>query len=147
MNCRSARYKRATTHYWKKPSPPIAYGVMGIARARHLAKDRHEKIAAAQRRAIEGPLPDFVVLGTQRGGTSFFYRLLTKHPLVRGAAAKELHFFDNKFSEGGDGTGGASRKASALTGRGPSPEKPPPNTFSTRRSQRGWPGLFRRRGS
>jgi lipopolysaccharide transport system ATP-binding protein len=73
---------------------------MGIARARHLAKDRHEKIAAAQRRAIEGPLPDFVVLGTQRGGTSFFYRLLTKHPLVRGAAAKELHFFDNKFSEG-----------------------------------------------
>jgi hypothetical protein len=73
---------------------------MGIARARHLAKDRQEKIAAAQRRAIEGPLPDFVVLGTQRGGTSFFYRLLTKHPLVRGAAAKELHFFDNKFSEG-----------------------------------------------
>jgi hypothetical protein len=100
MNCRSARYKRATTHYWKKPSPPIAYGVMGIARARHLAKDRHEKIAAAQRRAIEGPLPDFVVIGTQRGGTSFFYRLLTKHPLVRGAAAKELHFFDNKFAEG-----------------------------------------------
>ena len=73
---------------------------MGIARARHLAKDRHEKIAAAQRRATEGPLPDFVVLGTQRGGTSFLYRLLTKHPLVRGAAAKELHFFDNKFSEG-----------------------------------------------
>ena len=73
---------------------------MGIARARHLAKDRHEKIAAAQRRAIEGPLPDFVVLGTQRGGTSFFYRLLTEHPLVRGAAAKELHFFDNKFAEG-----------------------------------------------
>jgi hypothetical protein len=73
---------------------------MGIARARHLAKDRHEKIAAAQRRAIEGPLPDFVVLGTQKGGTSFFYRLLTEHPLVRGAAAKELHFFDNKFAEG-----------------------------------------------
>jgi Sulfotransferase domain len=73
---------------------------MGKARARRLAKDRREKIAAAQRRAIEGPLPDFVVLGTQKGGTSFFYRLLTEHPLVRGAAAKELHFFDNKFAEG-----------------------------------------------
>src|SRR5215211_4450364 len=73
---------------------------MGIARARRLAKDRREKIAAAQRQAIEGPLPDFVVIGTQKGGTSFFYRLLTEHPLVRGAAAKELHFFDNKFSEG-----------------------------------------------
>jgi hypothetical protein len=73
---------------------------MGKARARRLAKDRREKIAAAQRRAIEGPLPNFVVIGTQKGGTSFFYSLLTEHPLVRRAAAKELHFFDNKFAEG-----------------------------------------------
>ncbi|HET9927586.1 MAG TPA: sulfotransferase [Rubrobacter sp.] len=73
---------------------------MGKARAKRLAKDRRQKIVAAQRRAIEGPLPDFVVIGTQKGGTSFFYRLLTEHPLVRGAAAKELHFFDNKFAEG-----------------------------------------------
>jgi hypothetical protein len=73
---------------------------MARARARREAKDRREKIAAAQRRAIEGPLPDFVVLGTQKGGTSYFYRLLTKHHLVRRAAAKELHFFDNKFAKG-----------------------------------------------
>jgi hypothetical protein len=83
-----------------KPSPPVSSRAVGKARAKRLAKDRHEKIAAAQRRAIEGPLPDFVVIGTQKGGTSFFYRLLTEHPLVRVAAAKELHFFDNKFSEG-----------------------------------------------
>jgi len=73
---------------------------VGKARARRLAKDRREKIAAAQRRAIQGPLPDFLVIGTQKGGTSFFYRLLTQHPLVRAAAAKEIHFFDNKFAEG-----------------------------------------------
>jgi hypothetical protein len=73
---------------------------MGIARAKRLAKDRRQKIAAAQRRETEGPLPDFVVIGTQKGGTSFFYSLLTEHPLVRRAAAKELHFFDNKFAEG-----------------------------------------------
>jgi hypothetical protein len=73
---------------------------MGKARAKRLAKDRREKIVAAQRRGIEGPLPDFVVLGTQKGGTSYFYRLLTEHPLVRAAAAKELHFFDHKFAEG-----------------------------------------------
>jgi Sulfotransferase domain len=74
---------------------------MGKARAKRLAKDRREKIAAAQRRAIEGPLPDFVVIGTQKGGTSYFYSLLTEeHPLVRRAAAKELHFFDHKFAEG-----------------------------------------------
>jgi hypothetical protein len=70
------------------------------ARARRQAKLRRQKIAAAQRRETEGPLPDFVVLGTQKGGTSFFYRLLTEHPLVRGAAVKELHFFDNMFAEG-----------------------------------------------
>jgi hypothetical protein len=99
MNCRSARYKRAT-HYWKALASAVSSRAVGKARAKRLAKDRHEKIAAAQRRAIEGPLPDFVVIGTQKGGTSFFYRLLTEHPLVRGAAAKELHFFDNKFSEG-----------------------------------------------
>ena len=58
---------------------------MDKARARRLAKVRREKIVAAQRRAIEGPLPDFVVLGTQRGGTSFFYRLLTEHPLAEAA--------------------------------------------------------------
>ena len=73
---------------------------MARARARHQAKVRRQKIAAAQRRAIEGPLPDFVVIGTQKGGTSYFYRLLTEHPLVSRAAAKELHFFDNKFAEG-----------------------------------------------
>jgi hypothetical protein len=73
---------------------------MGKARARRLAKDRRQKIAAAQRREIEGPLPDFVVIGTQKGGTSHFYSLLTEHPFVRRAAAKELHFFDNKFAEG-----------------------------------------------
>jgi hypothetical protein len=83
-----------------KPLPPLSSGAMGKARARRMARDRREKIAAAQRRAIEEPLPDFVVIGTQKGGTSFFYRLLTEHPLVRGAAAKELHFFDNKFAEG-----------------------------------------------
>jgi hypothetical protein len=78
----------------------LSSGAMEKARARRLAKRRREKIAAAQRRATEGPLPDFVVLGTQKGGTSFFYRLLTEHALVSGAAAKELHFFDNKFAEG-----------------------------------------------
>src|SRR5215208_4127862 len=78
----------------------LSFGAMGKARARHLARARREKIAAAQRRAIEGPLPDFAVIGTQKCGTSFFYRLVTEHPLVSRAAAKELHFFDNKFAEG-----------------------------------------------
>jgi hypothetical protein len=42
-----------------------------------------------------GALPDFVIIGAQKGGTSFLYHLLTLHPLVEPAAHKELHFFDN----------------------------------------------------
>jgi Sulfotransferase domain len=41
-----------------------------------------------------GSLPDFVIIGAQKGGTSFLYHLLTRHPLVEPAARKELHFFD-----------------------------------------------------
>ena len=41
-----------------------------------------------------GALPDFVIIGAQKGGTSFLYYLLTLHPLVEPAARKELHFFD-----------------------------------------------------
>jgi hypothetical protein len=47
-----------------------------------------------------GMLPDFVIVGTQKGGTSLLYRLLIRHPLVEPAATKELHFFDNNFAEG-----------------------------------------------
>jgi hypothetical protein len=41
-----------------------------------------------------GSLPDFVIIGAQKGGTSFLYYLLTRHPIVEPAARKELHFFD-----------------------------------------------------
>jgi hypothetical protein len=41
-----------------------------------------------------GALPEFVIIGAQKGGTSFLYYLLTRHPLVEPAARKELHFFD-----------------------------------------------------
>jgi len=49
-----------------------------------------------------GALPDFVIIGAQKGGTSFLYYLLTRHPLVEPAARKELHFFDNpeRFDNG-----------------------------------------------
>ena len=49
-----------------------------------------------------GALPDFVVIGAGRSGTSFFYRLLNQHPHVQPAAKKELHFFDLLFDEGAE---------------------------------------------
>ena len=47
-----------------------------------------------------GALPDFVIIGAMKGGTSYFYHLLTQHPLVEPASAKELHFFESHFDLG-----------------------------------------------
>jgi len=47
-----------------------------------------------------GALPDFVVIGTMKGGTTYLYHLLSQHPLVEPAAAKELQFFNRFFDEG-----------------------------------------------
>jgi sulfotransferase family protein len=55
---------------------------------------------AAEDDSTTGALPDFAVIGTMKGGTSFFYHLLSQHPLVQPAAAKELHFFDAHFDLG-----------------------------------------------
>ena len=49
---------------------------------------------------LTGALPDFLVIGAGKAGTTFLYHLLTQHPLVEPAASKELHFFDNRFEEG-----------------------------------------------
>jgi hypothetical protein len=48
-----------------------------------------------------GALPDFLIIGAMKAGTTFLYNLLTRHPLVEHAAAKELHYFDNLIEEEG----------------------------------------------
>ena len=45
-------------------------------------------------------VPDFVIVGTQKGGTSSLYAYLGEHPLVARAARKEVHYFDLHFEEG-----------------------------------------------
>jgi sulfotransferase family protein len=47
-----------------------------------------------------GALPDFVIIGGKKCGTTSFYYLLTQHPLIQPCAKKELHFFDTVFDEG-----------------------------------------------
>lgn len=41
-----------------------------------------------------GALPDFVIIGAQKCGTTSLYQLLTKHPNVQRAAVREIHYFD-----------------------------------------------------
>lgn len=47
-----------------------------------------------------GALPDFLIIGGKKCGTTSLYHLLTYHPYVERAAAKELHFFNSLFEEG-----------------------------------------------
>ena len=47
-------------------------------------------------------LPDFLGIGTQKGGTTFVYELLKQHPQVFMAAPKEQHFFTLHWQQGVD---------------------------------------------
>lgn len=45
-------------------------------------------------------LPDFLIIGTQRGGTSALYRYLSLHPQILPASRKEIHYLDRWFGRG-----------------------------------------------
>lgn len=45
-------------------------------------------------------LPDFIVIGVVRGGTTSLYDNLSKHPCIYSAAYDELGFFDSNFELG-----------------------------------------------
>lgn len=47
-------------------------------------------------------MPSFLIIGSQKGGTTSLYRYLTQHPHVKSAFTKELHFFDTNFEKGSD---------------------------------------------
>jgi len=50
----------------------------------------------------ERPLPDFIVAGVQKGGTTFLYQEMLRHPEIKGSLTKEVHFFDANFGRGVD---------------------------------------------
>ena len=66
-------------------------------------------MATAARKGVERPaegagprLPDFVVIGAQRSGTSYLALNLRQHPGIYMASRKELHFFTVHFDRGLD---------------------------------------------
>jgi hypothetical protein len=50
--------------------------------------------------AAHRQLPDFVIIGTMRGGTTSLYRYLSHHPDVGKPLRKEVHFFDFNYDRG-----------------------------------------------
>ena len=47
-------------------------------------------------------MPDFLVIGPQKSGTTALYKYLTEHPHIYPASAKEIFFFDIKYDHGID---------------------------------------------
>jgi hypothetical protein len=46
------------------------------------------------------PLPDFLVLGAQKAGTTALYAYLRRHPQIAGPSWKEVSFFDRHWARG-----------------------------------------------
>jgi Sulfotransferase domain len=43
-------------------------------------------------------LPDFLIIGTQKGGTTSLYNYLQDHPSIASASRKEVHYFDRRLN-------------------------------------------------
>jgi hypothetical protein len=48
----------------------------------------------------KGGLPDALIIGAQKAGTTSLFEYLAQHPRVAAARRKEIHFFDNSFARG-----------------------------------------------
>jgi hypothetical protein len=46
------------------------------------------------------PLPDFLIIGAQKAGTTALYSYLRRHPEITGPAWKEVSFFDRHYHRG-----------------------------------------------
>ena len=71
---------------------------------RQIARERLRRIDGAYRSATASmrALPDFLIIGEAKCGTTSLYDDLVQHPCVREAAIKEVHFFDLRFHRGLD---------------------------------------------
>ncbi len=67
----------------------------GLQRARAGAARRWRGATAGLR-----TLPDVVILGAQRGGTTSLFNWLALHPKVAPSTTKEVHYFDRHYARG-----------------------------------------------
>src|SRR5215470_750369 len=63
---------------------------------------RSARFAARRATASARALPDFLIIGAQKAGTTSLYAYLTAHRDVRPAGRKEVHYFDLGFTAGAE---------------------------------------------
>ncbi|MEL7206737.1 MAG: sulfotransferase domain-containing protein [Actinomycetota bacterium] len=57
---------------------------------------------ATSKAPVARTAPGFIVIGAQKGGTTFLFQELLTHPDVHGPLTKELHYFDDRYAKGHD---------------------------------------------
>ena len=60
------------------------------------------RLSARSLTAFRRALPDFLIIGTERGGTSSLFKYLSRHPHVAPSLRKETEFFNRHFDRGVD---------------------------------------------
>ena len=83
-----------------KRSEKLVHKKMKKGAQQEIFRLERERRTAQEQWTVTGALPDFVIIGGKKCGTTYLYQLLGQHPLVQPAASKELHFFDALFDEG-----------------------------------------------
>jgi Sulfotransferase domain len=70
---------------------------------RTLKRAFRKTVISVRRAASKGSrLPDFIVIGAQRAGTTSLFNVLSSHADVSPSVVKEVHFFDLNYEEGLD---------------------------------------------
>ena len=65
---------------------------------RHVVREGLQRFGEATEQ--HRPFPDFLIIGAQKAGTTALYQYLARHPQVRPAITKEVHYFDANFERG-----------------------------------------------
>jgi Sulfotransferase domain len=78
--------------------------IKGVAPRQAREQIREMLVRYGERTSDQRPLPDFLVIGTKRGGTTSLWRYLIQHPLVPRLFpawnTKTSHYFEENFGRG-----------------------------------------------
>ncbi len=86
--------------YEQQSSAPVPRNMQSRVRSTALSLQRFSAQTFRGATSSMRLLPDFLIIGGQRCGTSSLYYYLTEHPGVVSASTKEIHFFDDSYTKG-----------------------------------------------
>src|SRR3954447_18625468 len=78
----------------------------GRARIVPELQQRAGQLAVELRHSVRRPtarwrmVPDFLIIGAQRAGTTSLFHYLQRHPSVMQSSIKEVHYFDGSYNRG-----------------------------------------------